>query len=76
MLALDRERVDRLNLVDEAITLGTLPPFTVVEPRQMVATIKIIPFAAPEEAVKQCVRVAVNGGPLLRVAPFRPYRWG
>ena len=71
VLALDRERVDRLNLVDEAITLGTLPPFTVVEPRQMVATIKIIPFAAPEEAIKQCVRVAVNGGPLLRVAPFR-----
>ena len=47
-MAFDRERVDRLNLVDEAITLGTLPPFTVVEPRQMVATIKIIPFAAPE----------------------------
>src|SRR5271165_5044029 len=61
----------RLNLDDEAITLGTLPPFTVVEPRQMVATIKIIPFAAPEEALKQCIRVAVNGGPLLRVAPFR-----
>src|SRR5271165_7686692 len=71
VLAFDHERVDRLNLVDEAITLGTLPPFTVVEPRQMVATIKIIPFAAPEEALKQCIRVAVNGGPLLRVAPFR-----
>src|SRR5271165_1683263 len=71
VFVVDRERLDRLNLVDEAITLGTLPPFTVVEPRQMVATIKIIPFAAPEEALKQCIRVAVNGGPLLRVAPFR-----
>ncbi|MGA8757348.1 MAG: molybdopterin-binding/glycosyltransferase family 2 protein [Stellaceae bacterium] len=76
VLALDRERVDRLNLVDEAITLGTLPPFTIVEPRQMVATIKIIPFAAPEEAIKQCVRFAVNGGPLLRVAPFRALSLG
>ena len=63
LLVFDRERVDRLNLVDEAITLGTLPPFTVVEPRQMVATIKIIPFAAPEEAVKRCVEAAVGGRP-------------
>jgi molybdenum cofactor cytidylyltransferase len=76
VLAFDRERVDRLNLVDEAITVGTLPPFTVVEPRQMVATIKIIPFAAPEEALRQCVRVAVNGGALLRVATFRPLSVG
>ena len=67
-MALDRERVDRLNLVDEAITLGTLPPFTVVEPRQMVATIKIIPFAAPEEAVKRMCQGGDGGAALLRVA--------
>jgi molybdenum cofactor cytidylyltransferase len=67
----DRERVDRLNLVHEAVTLGTLPPFTVVEPRQLVATIKIIPFAAPEEAIRDCARAAITGGPLLQVAPFR-----
>jgi molybdenum cofactor cytidylyltransferase len=76
VLVFDRERIDRLNLVDEAITLGTLPPFAVVEPRQMVATIKIIPFAAPEEAVKHCVKVAIDEGPLLRVAPFRPLSVG
>jgi len=71
VFAVDRERVDRLNLVHEAVTLGTLPPFTVVEPRQMVATIKIIPFAAPEAAIRDCARVAITGGPLLQVAPFR-----
>jgi molybdenum cofactor cytidylyltransferase len=71
VFAVDRERVDRLNLVHEAVTLGTLPPFTVVEPRQMVATIKIIPFAAPEEAIRDCARAAITGGPLLQVAPFR-----
>ncbi len=72
----DRDRIDRLNLVDEAITLGTLPPYAVVEPRQMVATIKIIPFAAPEEAVKHCAKTAIDEGPLLRVAPFRPLSVG
>jgi molybdenum cofactor cytidylyltransferase len=71
VLVFDPQRIDHVNLVDEAITLGTLPPFSVIEQRQMVATIKIIPFAAPEEAVKQCVKAAIDAGPLLRVAPFR-----
>jgi len=72
LLTFDRERLDRLNLVDEAITLGTLPPFAVVEPRMMVATVKIIPFAAPTPAVERCVAAARSDGPLLRVAPFLP----
>ena len=71
VFVVDRERVDRLNLVHEAVTLGTLPPFSVVEPRRMVATIKIIPFAAPEAAIRDCARAAITGGPMLRVAPFR-----
>ncbi len=72
LLTFDRERLDRLNLVDEAITLGTLPPFAVVEPRMMVATVKIIPFAAPAPAVERCIAAARSDGPLLRVAPFLP----
>jgi molybdenum cofactor cytidylyltransferase len=71
LLVFDRDRLDRLNLVDEAITLGTLPPFAVVEPKQMVATVKVIPFAAPEAAVRDCVQAAIAEGPLLRVAPLR-----
>jgi molybdenum cofactor cytidylyltransferase len=76
LLVFDRERLDRLNLVDEAITLGTLPPFAVVEPRMMVGTVKIIPFAAPAEAVERCVEAARSDGPLLRVAPFQPHSVG
>ena len=72
LLVFDRERIDRLNLVDEAITIGTLPPFAVVEPKQMVATVKIIPFAASDDSVKQCAQVAMSEGPLLSVAPFQP----
>src|ERR1700719_3943941 len=48
VLVVDRDRLDRLNSVDEAVTLGTLPPFAAVEPRPMVATVKIIPFAVPQ----------------------------
>jgi molybdenum cofactor cytidylyltransferase len=71
LLVVDPERIDRLNLVDEAITLGTLAPFAVVEPRQMVATVKIIPFGAPEDAVQRCIQAAISESPLLRVASFR-----
>ena len=76
LLVFDRERLDRLNLVDEAVTLGTLPPYAVVEPKQMVATVKIIPFAVPEAAVARCAEIAAEGGKLLRVAAFRPLSVG
>jgi molybdenum cofactor cytidylyltransferase len=72
LLVFDRERLDHLNLVDEAVTLGTLPPFAVVEPRQMVATVKIIPFAVPKDAVAKAAAFAAEGEPLLRVAAFVP----
>jgi len=71
VVVVDRDRLDRLNLLDEAVTVATLPPFTRVEPGQMAATIKIIPFAAPEAAVGAAERIAAEGGALVRVAPFR-----
>ena len=37
----------------------------------MVATVKIIPFAVPEDAVARCAEVAAEDGKLLRVAAFR-----
>lgn len=69
---LDRNAIDHLNLVDEAVTIATLPPFEPVSARQMVATIKIIPFAAPGDVVERCVRIARAARPLIRVAPYRP----
>jgi molybdenum cofactor cytidylyltransferase len=73
VLVFDRDRLDRLNLVDEATTLGTLPPYALVAPEEMVATVKIIPFAAPTAAVETCAAIAAEGGPLLSVAAFRPH---
>ncbi len=45
VLVVDRARLDALNRIDEAVTLATLAPFELVEPRQLAATVKIIPFA-------------------------------
>src|SRR5918994_1861032 len=71
-VVVDRARIDRLNLVDEAVTLGTLPPFARVQPGQMVATIKIIPFAAPRAAIERCLAIANEAAALVRIAPYRP----
>ena len=68
LAVIDSARVDRLNLLDEAMTLGTVAPFALVEPGQMVATVKVIPFAASRGVVERCVAIAAQGGPMLRLA--------
>jgi molybdenum cofactor cytidylyltransferase len=67
LVLIDAAKVDALNALDEAITLATLPPFARVAPRRMLATIKIIPFAAPSSRVEDARRI----GEVVRVAPFR-----
>lgn len=67
----DRARIDAFNTVDEALTIATLPPFARVGRRQMLATIKVIPFAAERASVERCARIAAEGERLVGVAPFR-----
>jgi len=66
--------VDGLNRIDESITLATVAPFARVAKGQMVATVKIIPFAAPGTAVGAAERLLAGSGPAVRVAPFLPHR--
>ena len=70
---IDRAALDRFNLVDESVTLATLPPFAVAEDGQMVATLKVIPFAVPGAVVAACAAAAGATG-LIRLARFRPHR--
>ncbi len=69
---IDTARVHALNAIDESITIATLPPFTRVGPRRMLATVKIIPFAAPRTAVEEAR--ALLAEPIVRIAPFTPHR--
>lgn len=61
--------IDRLNHVDEAITIGTLSPYTPVRKGQVVATIKIIPFAVRQSRIAAC-KALVASFPPLRLAPL------
>lgn len=74
---IDQARVDALNELDESVTVATLPPYARVTPRQMVATVKIIPYAAPRAAVDRAIEVAqASNRPMVSVAPFKPMRAG
>jgi molybdenum cofactor cytidylyltransferase len=74
---IDRQRVDALNELDESVTVATLPPYARVTPRQMVATVKIIPYGAPRAAVDRAIEVAkASNQPMVSVAPFKPMRAG
>jgi molybdenum cofactor cytidylyltransferase len=72
LCVVDRAAVERLNLIDETITLATLEPDSIVKPEEIVATVKIIPFAVKSEAVSACAAVATQ--PIFWVAPFRAKR--
>ena len=77
LAVIDHGRIDALNELDEAVTVATLPPFARVSPRQMVATVKIIPYAAPRTAVGRAIEVARSGNrPLVSVAPFKAMKAG
>jgi molybdenum cofactor cytidylyltransferase len=71
-IAVIDRRLEDLNQVDEAITVATVPEWALVEPKQMVATIKIIPFAAPASRLAVCEKIARDAGGLIRVAPLKP----
>jgi molybdenum cofactor cytidylyltransferase len=73
VLVVDRDAVDRLNRVDPAITLATLPAFAAVEAGRMVATVKIIPFAVAGERLARAEETARGS---VRVAPFQPLAVG
>jgi len=72
LLVIDKTRLDRINLVSEAITVATLAPFDRVAPKELAVTVKIIPFAVPQSDLEQCLAIARDREPLIRIAPFRP----
>src|SRR3546814_16836151 len=72
----DRQRLDAVNLSDESVTVATVEPYAPVEPKKMVATIKIIPFAAPEAVVQRSAELAAQDRGLVRIVPFAAHRVG
>lgn len=75
VFTVDASLVDAINAVDQAITLATLARYAPVEKGQMVATVKIIPFAVAERIVAKVAALA-SRGEVFAVNPFRARRVG
>ena len=74
ILRIDAETVDRLNDIDEALTLATLPDYRTVQAGEMVGTVKIIPFAVSAAVLRRALQAGT--APVIEVAPFRPLQVG
>jgi molybdenum cofactor cytidylyltransferase len=76
MLVIDKDAVDRLNRIDEAVTIATLAAFKPVVAGEMIATVKIIPFAVAAAARDKAIAEAGKAKPVIRVAPYKVRKLG
>jgi molybdenum cofactor cytidylyltransferase len=76
VLVVDKDTVDRLNRIDEAVTLATLTAYKPVVEGEMIATVKIIPFAVEARASDAAVAEAQKTTPVIRIAPYKVRKIG
>jgi len=76
LVVLDAVRIHAINAVHESLTVATLPAFEPVASGQMLATIKVIPYAVPRAALAQVLHLAQGDVPAVGVAAFVPLRVG
>jgi molybdenum cofactor cytidylyltransferase len=69
ILRIDVDAVDRINAVDESVTLATLPAFKPVVEGEMIGTVKIIPYAVPSRVLEAALGAAARGS--IEVSPYR-----
>jgi molybdenum cofactor cytidylyltransferase len=72
IVQIDTTAIDRINAIDEAITIATLPPHGRVSASDMIATIKIIPYAVPRAALARVLEAMPVAA--LTVRPFAAKR--
>jgi molybdenum cofactor cytidylyltransferase len=75
LLVLDTGLIDRVNALDESLTVATLANFSRVQPKEMLATIKVIPFAAPADVLR-VAEAMLRGRGAVAIHPFRPLKVG
>ena len=76
LLRLEVAKIERLNGIDEAITLATLADRSVVRAGDMIATLKIIPFAVSAETMRHAERLIAEGNAAVCVKAFSALKVG
>jgi len=73
---IERNRIDALNALDEGSTVATIEPYGLVQPGDLLATVKIVPFALSKSSVDRGIEAASTPEPVISVAAFAPKRTG
>ena len=76
LMSVDAQRIDAVNRIHESLTVATLPSPMVVEPKQMLATVKVIAFSVPRSALDEALGVVSGEQPVVRLHSFLPLRVG
>jgi len=71
-LSINVPLLDQLNNIDPGITIATLHEHTLVQPRQLVALVKIVPFGIPAARVVDAEALTKEHGPVIHVRPLKP----
>ena len=71
VLRVGRALLERLNMIDDGITIATLREHSLVSEGEMLALVKVVPFAIPAARVQDAVASAREAGPLLAIRPLR-----
>ncbi|YBV96186.1 molybdopterin-binding/glycosyltransferase family 2 protein [Phyllobacteriaceae bacterium JZ32] len=75
LFTVDPVVINGINAVDPAVTIATLKNHDRVQPGQMVATVKIIPFAV-DAAIIERIEKQIAGRAAFCIRPFRPQSIG
>ena len=76
LCVVDSERINQINAAHESMTIATLPPFEPVNAGQLLATVKIIPFAVPLPQLSNVLGIIDTDGLALSVQPFQSHKVG
>ena len=69
LFVVDKTAIDAFNAIDPSVTIATLAGYATVTKGQMVATVKIIPFAVPQSDLAAAAKSVPAGG------AFHVARW-
>jgi molybdenum cofactor cytidylyltransferase len=73
VVTLDADVLTDLNVIDESVTIATVPDKQAVRKGQIVATVKIIPFAVAADVMRRVEELL--GEPHIALSPFKPKRF-
>ncbi len=72
LCVIDSARINQINAAHESMTIATVLPHEPVTAGQLIATVKIIPFAVPLAQLTIVLQIMNTQPPALSVHPFQP----